>query len=303
MNIQSIRNKLDDIQGCVIRNNCDILLLSETWLCETEISFYQLNGYDALHCCRDKRGGGVSIFVKKGIKYNELAKSPPEENYNWICAQIGENNLKISVVYKPPSYDNNQFLLHLENIMTKFSKSHTIIGDFNINLLEDDKYLTNNYQNVIKQNNFSIVNKINTESATRVTPNCHSIIDHVLISDNNIKNILNRAINIDENPLSDHRRILITLIEKVQIYKPKTLYEVKSINHNKFKDIFSSQVGDNNVINSFQHLITTIQQCKTQCEYTKVIKVKEGNTWITGELLSLMSERDKLYKEICKKKI
>ena len=201
------------------------------------------------------------------------------------------------MVYKPPSYDNTQFLQHLENIMTKYTNKHIIIGDVNINLLGNDTNLINRYKNVIYQNNFTISNTINMESATRITPNCKSIIDHVLT---NIKNKQHCTINIDENPLSDHKKILITIAEEVELYKPKTTYEVKGTNYNRFKNIFANQVVVNNV-DSFQHLIATIQQCKAQCEYTKVLKCRENNMWITDELLNLMNERDKLYKKMCQK--
>ena len=59
MNAQSVRNKIDLVQCYAINENCDLLVLAETWLNESETQLYELQGYNAVHLCRIDRGGGV----------------------------------------------------------------------------------------------------------------------------------------------------------------------------------------------------------------------------------------------------
>ncbi|VEN55639.1 unnamed protein product [Callosobruchus maculatus] len=71
MNIRSLQNKLEHVQCFVMNNDCDILLLTETWLKESETFLYSLRNYSAVHSCRDGRGGGASIYIKDSIQFCE----------------------------------------------------------------------------------------------------------------------------------------------------------------------------------------------------------------------------------------
>lgn len=86
-----------------MKEDCDILLVTETWLEENETFLFQINDFSTVHLCRAGRGGGVAIYVRKTIKFREIEKSRKNEPINWICISLGMHNLKISVIYKPPS--------------------------------------------------------------------------------------------------------------------------------------------------------------------------------------------------------
>lgn len=87
MNIQSIKNKFDEVQCILTEGNCDVLILVETWLVESETWLYEIKGYQALNSCRRKRGGGATIYIKDGIKVKELSKSDPEDIFSWNIKQ------------------------------------------------------------------------------------------------------------------------------------------------------------------------------------------------------------------------
>ncbi|KAK9881319.1 hypothetical protein WA026_015445 [Henosepilachna vigintioctopunctata] len=55
MNVQSIRNEIDDIQYYIKPDDFDILAFIETWLSEDEEFLYQLNGYNNVKMRRSKR--------------------------------------------------------------------------------------------------------------------------------------------------------------------------------------------------------------------------------------------------------
>lgn len=293
MNIQSIRNKIDDIQGFVIDNDCDLLMLTETWLEERETFLFRINNYKAVHVCRaTNRGGGAAIYIKEDIQFGEIEKSQTDDIINWVCVWVGDEHLKVSVIYKPPLCNNIEFLSRMEAILVKYPKKHLLVGDFNINLLNDNE-VTKNYIDMLVLNNFKVHNVIDRNNATRVTNHSNSIIDHA-ITDINCN--LNCTVGVEDNPLSDHRRLLIFIENNIRTHRPKIKYETKSIDHKKFKKVFNQKVMEVN-IESFRALTDLIRECKGKSEYKKLIKSRENNTWINLEVLEMMRERDKIYKK------
>ena len=68
LNVNSIINKLYDIDQILSSNQVDVLMLSETKL-DDEIpnSFYQNNNYFKLRLDRNSKGGGLLVFFKNGL--------------------------------------------------------------------------------------------------------------------------------------------------------------------------------------------------------------------------------------------
>ena len=295
MNVQSIRNKMDEIECLIIQKNCDMLLLVETWLSEYESGLYNINGYQAFHSCREKRGGGASIYLKKGIKYKELGKSDPGDNLSWLSVSLTNFDVNISVMYRPPSYNYNCFMNALEDIMHKYQKKHVLVGDFNLNLLEPDNYLIMDYTNNITLNNYTINNDINIENDTRSTIITNSLIDHVLVSQLLAPQC---KTTIESNSLSDHKRLEITLSINSKNGTQKVTHTTKGIYHKKLKDMVERTVANAN-IETFNDLINVIHTSKNECEYTKQIRCHNNNTWVTQELMEMIKKRDKLYKNMC----
>ena len=267
-------------------------MVTETWLEESETFLFQINDFSAVHSCRAGRGGGVAIYVRKSIKFREIEKSSKGEPINWICISLGVHNLKISVIYKPPSLNNCHFLPFLESVLLKHSKKHLIIGDMNINLL-DDSQVIKDYKDLVAVSNFKINNLVSEEFATRVTRVSKSLIDHVL---SDYSGRLDCKVNVKENALSDHKLILIDVKSSVQIQKPKVDYEVKCVNYNRFVNLFREKALSINVV-SFQQLIDLVIECKKKSEYAKKLRIRSNNTWMNNEVLEMLKKRDKLYKK------
>ena len=269
------------------------MVLAETWLNLQETHLYQISSYNAIHSCRESRGGGVSVYVRDSIKCQEVKNSCKNEELNWVCVTIGETGLKLSAIYRPPSYPVAESLQYLETILQKFPKRHIIVGDFNINLLDSKATQTVNYNNLVIFNNFTIKNVIREDCATRLTDHSKSIIDHVL-TDRAF--VACGCINIEDTPISDHRLLTFHLKDNIKVHKPKILHEVKMVNYKKFQHSFIQNLK-NKTIKSFQSLIEIIKSCKDHSTITKKIKIRKNNEWINGEILAMMKERDKIYKK------
>ena len=81
------------------------MLFSETWLTNNTTDLCRFNGYEAVHLLRPvdnkfdfkSKGGGVSIFVKEGIKYNRKdSLTIMSELAECLFIEIIQGNNKIS---------------------------------------------------------------------------------------------------------------------------------------------------------------------------------------------------------------
>lgn len=52
------------------------LVFTENWIYESENKFYNIQGYNVQHKCREKRAGGISIYKKENLKYNVELNKP-----------------------------------------------------------------------------------------------------------------------------------------------------------------------------------------------------------------------------------
>lgn len=136
LNLQSIRNKLDLVQCFVVKEDCDILLATETWLEDNATYLFQLNDFSTVHACRAVRGGGVAIYVRKSIQFRVIETSSKDEPISWICISLGTHNLKISVIYKPPSLNSWHFL------SIKDCKDLVAGSNFKINNIISEEFAT-----------------------------------------------------------------------------------------------------------------------------------------------------------------
>lgn len=297
MNVQSIKNKFDNIQGFILRNKCDILALTETWLDKTELFLYEIDNYNSFHSCRNSRGGGSSIYIHNSIKCEVLDQSKENDIINWVCVKIGSDNLIISVLYRPPSYNVINFFDDFENLLMTYKTRHVIVGDFNINLLEGGtgNNAVANYKKLLVYNNFVIINNLNPEYATRCTSHSRSIIDHVITDARTNPNINNFEVNL--NPLSDHHSLSFNIHENIKTFKPKVNHQVVIVDHKKFINIFKERISESVDFSSFTELTDLIVYCKKTSEVTKKFKIRQGNIWINQEILDLMKQRDLAYKE------
>ena len=141
LNINSLRNKIIDVREIFSKFSPDYFVFSETKLDDSfPISQFNIEGYEIrTRKDRDKNGGGLIEYVKKGVickQMNHLCSM----NNEIICSQLTIRNKKWIIVsaYRPPLYSNLiNFFKDLENILNQaLSKCDNIIvmGDLNINV-------------------------------------------------------------------------------------------------------------------------------------------------------------------------
>lgn len=287
--------KLDELKCTIkaIKNPIHIIILTETWIkSDTELERVQISGYTHYSNYRsDMRGGGVSILVHNNLKHSEMMSINTHGNhYQWI--RLDEYAIDIGAIYRKPEN------LHLQSFLDTYSEqlyksSRAIIfGDFNINILSDDR-TTTSYKQIIEENGYKILNRIDGNYATRVTTTTNTIIDHVCT--NLTENSFHLA--LVESAMSDHKQIYLELKK----HQPNRVQKIKyeSINYETlYKMVQTIDLnGDLEYLELENKLISCIKLSKES-------KVKIQNCprqdWINKEIISGINKRNTLFHELKK---
>ena len=136
--------KIDELKCIANKTTAIIIGITESKLDHT-VPDLEVNipGYDILRCDRNRNGGGVACYIRKGLCFNTRGLNCKEiEN---IIFDILWPNLKLittGVLYKLPNHAN-----FIELIVKGFSLLNLrdngiyLLGDFDINLLQDGNYV------------------------------------------------------------------------------------------------------------------------------------------------------------------
>ena len=141
LNINSLRNKIADLQIFIQNIPLDYLVLSETKLDESfPNAQFNLDGYEIIvRWDRDKNVGGLIVFVRRGIICKRI--SDFEQSFSeCICSEltISKRRWLCFSRYRPP--DPGNLSIFFEELSESLSKAILkyqniiIMGDFNMDL-------------------------------------------------------------------------------------------------------------------------------------------------------------------------
>jgi len=179
VNIKSLVAKIDNLKLYISKTNVHVILVSETWLDEdltdqmVHIPGYKLYRHDRKKLNdrgNDMRGGGVAVFVKCGLSVKIITKSAETDKIEFLFLELktNHNTVMLGCVYFP--YASVSKFQPLKNALNTFAGSyeHIIIGgDFNVDLLEHNMYLTKSFKNIVSNYDLDFVNKC---YPTRIDP-------------------------------------------------------------------------------------------------------------------------------------
>ena len=178
INVQSLVHKVDLV---AVELSChDIITISETWL-DNSIENNDIaipNFQPPIRLDRNRHGGGVAVYVKNNIPFNERADLYiPNLEAIWIEVNLGNRKVLIGTFYIHPRFDNwNIVELSIEQAI-HISSNIILLGDFNENMLDPSK--CRNITNIM--NTFSLNQLI--KFPTRITNYSKTRIDLVLTPD------------------------------------------------------------------------------------------------------------------------
>lgn len=97
LNIRSIRKKLNELE--IVSENLKrkphiIITITESWLREEELKFFNIKTYQSIGNCRSThRGGGIIIFLRNDINF-KILKNEKFEKSHLILINLISFNIK-----------------------------------------------------------------------------------------------------------------------------------------------------------------------------------------------------------------
>ena len=137
-----MKNKFDLLSLFIDKSGVDwsVICISETWLKDELVQYYDLDRYNLFASCRSTgEGGGTAIYVsnkyesksRKDLECNEIETTFVEIE---LHSEEGiSKNIVVGEIYKPPNYSDNDFLEYAEKLLDILGderKCTLLAGDF-----------------------------------------------------------------------------------------------------------------------------------------------------------------------------
>ena len=258
LNINSVRNKIADLQIFIQNIPLDYFGLSETKLDENfPNAQFNLDGYEIrARRYRYKNGGGLIVFLRRGIICKRI--SDFELSFSeCICSEltISKRRWLCFSRYRPP--DPGNLSIFFEELSESLSKvilkyqNIIIMGDFNINLKIKGFGL-----NKLDQfcNSFNLKNSIKTE--TCFTKSHKSLIDLFLTN----KPLSFQKTHVTETGLSDYHKLISTFFKS-----HFTRLRPKVITYRNYK-----KFDENVFLNDLQKLEIKLDEENSESSYSLI---------------------------------
>lgn len=262
MNIQSIRNKTNELEIFLNEHNYDFLLINEHWCTNDELNYVSITNYKVISkfCRTNSAHGGVAVYALEYhtncINLEQINKLSVELHCEIAATEFG--NSRLMTIYRPPSGDFDVFLETLTLALTIFSRGDKIMfvsGDFNVYLHKVNEQRTVSLINTFKSFGFSV-------SYTGFTRNNHCL--DTIFTNVNQNNL--RTLSVDTK-LSDHLGIHLetnfdfkTPVNKRISYRPIHDQGLSELNNFLGKlnwdFIFNSNIDINNRVITFISILT-----------------------------------------------
>ena len=193
-NVRSISGKINELKAVAVDIDSDVIVLCETWTNDTiDNSFLEIPGFKLMirkdRSDTDKgRGGGLLVYVKKGITCYEKNISEEIIQAASLTFPMVDHDLHLHVIYRSPnsSPDNNE---SINTFVQNIGRNSIIIGDFNYPNICWETLTSNNVAE-------GFVNTVNEKFLTQhvdfPTHEAGNLLDLVL------SNIPNRMVRVEE---------------------------------------------------------------------------------------------------------
>ena len=192
LNIRSALHKLTTLYAYLqsLKTEFSVIGLTETWLSHSTVDAAHLPNYSHVSSCRhDRRGGGISLFIRNGLQYlvpSDL--SVMSESFESLFIEFPKGSLcsypkslYVGVFYRPPRPNHDEFFEQLLITLHKIKANNAaclLLGDFNYDLLnaECDAHVES-FLEILYSNTFlPLINR-----PTRVNDQSATLIDNIFL--------------------------------------------------------------------------------------------------------------------------
>ena len=291
--------------------------LSETWASECNQDLLGITDYSHEQCIRsnNKKGGGTSLYIHNSIQYRRRGDlALPKKLYESVFIEGDKTifnlnrNIIIGEIYNPPSSKLKCFNSNLEKLLNAIKKEKKyafLMGDYNVNTINELKSVSTHMQDFSNILSTYYYHKL-INIATRECKQSSTLLDNIYTNspacyETGSSGVLRFLTQSDHYPIFTVRN---NVLPSEQIK-----YITKRIHNQQNIALFRKHLKSSNwttlgiyqikpISQLFTIFMDTIQQyfnLSFPLEKTK-IRYKNRNPWITKELISDIKIRDKLYK-------
>ena len=149
INIRSIKKNDQVLLREIIHSNLDIIIVTESWLKDTEVDRNWVQGCDfnrsPFQCHhadrRGKTGGGLMLICKSTMDVKEIQSQNTRsfEHASWSVS-INNKSLTITGIYHPPPKDRTTNSMFIDDVTEHLSEllinkqNNIILGNFNMHI-------------------------------------------------------------------------------------------------------------------------------------------------------------------------
>lgn len=304
-NIRSFNHNYDELSSLLNRltPSIDALILSETWFSASLIC-ESIPGFNAFHSARsDRRGGGVSIFVRDHHIVKPISELTIVTDKYEVCSvniQLARNSFSIIAIYRPPNKsDVPVFNTYMNETVFPFLNAYKdvfLVGDFNIDLLNP---IASEKDFIDLCRSYTYVPLIT--KPTHVTHTSESIIDHFWT--NNLTDLKSGVINCD---ITDHFPIFCVVPVKENYQQPvkKVFRDHSTACLSRLKANVVNSLDNFDICNNSDvHNLTSIFHDKVYDAYNESCPVRQksispssySKPWITKPMKALINHKHRLF--------
>ena len=311
-----------------INNPFHILGLSETWLKPENVNDVEFDDYDHIYIVRPidgnndnkETGGGLSFFIRKGVDFrvceNMKVVQPFMES---LFIEVCRNNktYMIGLIYRVPNTNIDSFIDKVNELIEPIKNKHEVIllGDFNIDLLQDNKY-SRDFQNML-QSNYLAPTILDATRVASVNRNGENQLTETLIDNIFINRCTDFKSGLIYSSITDHYPIFTTILDNSPPTNneaaPKTTQSrlINDFKIRKFKSalqisFLSSLQNIENAQQAFTNFFEIFNSLydKYFPVITKIVKEKSLlKPWVSESLVQRIKIRDNLGRKYNKGKI
>ena len=161
VNIRSFAGKFSEFVAHInlLKFKFTVLIITETWLNENTDIAFDINGYNCFSIYRNGQiGGGIKIYIEESLSASVIEEiSSVEGAYEGLFVKMFVPDLgdvTVGGVYRPPGKSVVSFCEQITDTIHYINDSGCIVlGDFNLNTLDQSNTSVQNYLNIFCQYN------------------------------------------------------------------------------------------------------------------------------------------------------
>ena len=170
LNVNSLRNKIHDIRTMIHDITPEVFTVSETKIDNTfPDAQFMIDGYHDpgdFRKDRNKNGGGLITYIKRGIPHKRLTKMEPADlEITCIELTFGRRKWGYVAIYRPPHEKIKTFFDGIAKCLEQLTNNYDrliIAGDININTNDDTSSGYQIYRNFL--DTFALKNLIRSDT-------------------------------------------------------------------------------------------------------------------------------------------